>query len=346
MSGPQDSEDDRRASVACRRLHAFACDLLVAGGASELDAPTVADVLIWGDSHGRHEYGLQRIPELIRRVRAGLLVTPARLEWHEVSDAATVLDAAHGFGQVAGIAALDAAASRATRMGVGVCAVRNSNHFGAAGVYAERAAAVGLVGLIFSNAYPKVAPYGGTTPALGTNPLALGCPTSGAPIVVDLATSAAAGSSIRDALASEASFPGGVTTDQSGSVLLPAAGPKGTALALAVEILTGAMSGGLAGPDVGSIFNTWDRPVGASHFFLVLSPARFGDVAGFVDRVDRTVDAIHASTPAPGFSGVRVPGERGAELARAADRAGIALPVKVAQGLERLADQFGLTPPW
>jgi LDH2 family malate/lactate/ureidoglycolate dehydrogenase len=328
-------------------LRTFARDLLVAGRASDLDAQTVADVLIWSDCHGRPEQGVIRIPEMLDRVARGLLRSPARFEWHEAGDAAVVLDAGDGFGQVAGTLGIDAAARRAQLHGVGVCAVRNSNHFGPAGFYAARAAEAGLVGLAVSNAFPKVAPHGGTTAALGTNPLALGCPTSGDDaVLVDLATSATAGSSVRKSLGESEPVGADLATDPSGSVLLPAAGPKGTALALAVEILAGALSGGVPGPEVGSIFETWDRPVGASHCFFALDPSRFGSASGFLDRVDRTVMAMHMSLPAPGVERVRVPGERGSELAREAERIGIRLPARVASRLGRLADEFRVQRPW
>jgi len=331
--------------VARDDLHRFSSELLVAGGTDPRDASTVSDVLVWGDRHGRHEYGVARIPEMLRRVAAGLIRTPANLSWSEVGDAAVLLDAGDGFGQVASIAAVDAAGELATRRGVGACVVRNSNHFGAAGAYVERAAAGGLVALAFSNAFPKVAPHGGTGPALGTNPIALGCPTSGAPIVVDLATSAQAGSTVRAAQRASDDVPDDATTGPRADVLLPAAGPKGTALALAVEVLTGALACGVAGPDVGSIFGSWDRPVGASHCFVVFAPARFGTLEGFIERVDRTVAAFHESPPAPGFPAVRVPGERGDAAARLADRFGVDLPDAVDRELAALARELHVTPP-
>jgi LDH2 family malate/lactate/ureidoglycolate dehydrogenase len=336
----------RSTAVPRERLQCFARDLLIAGGASALDAPKVAEVLLWGDRHGRPEQGVARIPEMLERVASGLLQSPAHFEWHAAGDAAVVLDAGDGFGQVAGISGLDAAVRRAVEFGVGACAVRNSNHFGAAGYYAARAADAGVVGLAFSNAFPKVAPYGGTVAALGTNPVALGCPTAGDAIIADLATSATAGSSVRSSVSASVPVPPGLATDISGSVLLPAAGPKGTALGLAVEILTGALSGGIAGPDVGSIFETWDRPVGASHCFLVLDPSRFTSVTGFAERVDRTLLAIRTSPPAPGFDRVRVPGDRAAEAAREADREGIRLSMLTTEQLGSLADEFGLLRPW
>ena len=327
-------------------MHRFAHDVLVAGGAAALDAPIVVDVMLWGDRHGRHEQGVARIPEMLQRLKAGLLLSPAQFEWHDAGDAAVVLDAGDGFGAVAGTAGLDAAANRAMHHGVGVCAVRNSNHFGAAGFYVARAADAGLVGLAFSNAFPKVAPFGGMTPALGTNPLALGCPTSDDPVILDLATSATAGSLVRNSLAASLPVPEQATIEQSDSVLRPEAGPKGTALGLAVEILTGALGGGLAGPAVGSIFTTWDRPVGASHSFIVLEPSHFGNVDDFVRRVDQSVDAIRRSEPAPGIERVRLPGDRATESAHTADRVGIQLPSHIVEQLEELAHELGVASPW
>ena len=113
-----------------------------------------------------------------------------------------VLDADNGLGLVASQRATDMAINMARQMGLGAVAVRNSSHFGAAGYYADRAAAQGLIGLAFTNAMPAIAPTGGTEGLLGTNPIGAAFPVPNAdPVIADMATAMVARSRIRHALA-------------------------------------------------------------------------------------------------------------------------------------------------
>ena len=113
-----------------------------------------------------------------------------------------VLDADNGLGLVASRRAIDMAIDIARQIGFGAVAIRNSSHFGAAGYYADRAAAHGLIGLAFTNAMPAIAPTGGTEGLLGTNPIGVAFPVPNAdPVIADMATAVVARSRIRHALA-------------------------------------------------------------------------------------------------------------------------------------------------
>ena len=104
-------------------------------------------------------------------------------------------------GHFVAVVAMKQAIALARQHGSGAVAVRNSNFFGAAGYYVDMAARAGCVGLCFSNSFPKVAAHGGTKPVLGTNPLAMGVPRGeGESLILDMATSAAAGSTVRRAV--------------------------------------------------------------------------------------------------------------------------------------------------
>ena len=168
------------------------------------------------------------------------------MKWEAVAPAAYRLDAGHGFGHVAGRFAMDKAIKVSQTQGVGLVAVRHSNHYGTAAEYCAQAAEAGCIGLTCTNAFAKVAPFGGKRPVLGTNPLGFGCPTiSGVPVLVDMSTAAFAGSSARKSSGAGGQLPPGVALDTDGQpttdpsaiakgCLLPAAGPKGYVIALLI----------------------------------------------------------------------------------------------------------------
>ena len=345
-----------RISAAAHRR--FVTDALRAAGADEADAGEVADGLLWTDLRGRHTHGLTRLPNIVERLSKGLVRSPAEMTWQEVAPAAALLDAGHGLGHVAGKRAVMKAVQLAHAQGVGMVAVRHSNHFGAAGYYCALAAEEGCLSLNFTNAFAKVAPYGGRRPALGVNPIAFGCPRRGAaPLMVDLSTSAIAGASVRSAAGNGRLLPSDAALDAEGNptmdpaavkagCLLPAGGPRGFALGLMVEILSGVLTGSAVGREVGSLFFTWDRPVDVGHLFIAADIGRFLPPAEFIDRLEGLLAAISATPPREGFESVRIPGEIRAQLAGSYEREGIPLAPESAAPLAGLARRFNLPLPW
>jgi len=165
------------ATIAPEAHRRFVRDVLAAAGAASGDADAVADGLLWADLRARPAQGLLRLRILVRRLARKLIRSPAPMAWTAIAPAAHRLDAAYGFGHVAGRLAMARAVELASAEGIGLVAVRRSLHYGAAGYYCALAADAGYLGFTCSNAFPKVAPFGGTRAVLGTNPLAFGCPT-------------------------------------------------------------------------------------------------------------------------------------------------------------------------
>jgi len=340
--------------VAKPDLAAFAEQLLLASHASADDARLVSEALVWSDLRARHPQGVLRLPNFVQRLERGLINSPARFAWQPAGSAATVLDAGNGFGHVAGHAAMQRAIELADTHGVGVAAVRHSNLYGAAAWFCSLATDRQYLGFSCTNAVAKVAPFGGTRPVFGTNPLAFGCPTrSGVPILVDLSTSAIAGSTARGLGEAGTRLPEGVALDKNGKpttdpkdladgTLLPAAGPKGFGLALMVEILCGAVAGAAFSKEVGSMVSTWDRPADTGHFFLAVNITAFSPLAGVLDRIERLLEWIAESDGAA----VRFPGELRGATAFDYTRNGIPLPDAPAEALRALAQRLKVTAPW
>ena len=346
------------ATIAPETHRRFVEDVLTSAGAAPGDARAVADGLLWADLRARPGQGLLRLPILARRLARNLIRSPAPMVWTAVAPAAHCLDAAYGFGHVAGRLGMARAIELAGAQGIGLVAVRRSLHYGAAGYYCALAADAGYLGFTCTNAFPKVAPFGGTRAVLGTNPLAFACPApSGAPLLVDLATSALAGSEVRAAHGARDRLPPGSALDSSGKptedpeaaangCLLPAAGPKGFGLALMVEILSGVLTGAGVARGVGSLFSTWDRPVDAGHVFIAIAPERFLPRQTFLARVGELLDCVKTAPGVSGGEGVRYPGEIRAHYAETYHRDGIPCNEAMLQVVEELAAEFSVRRPW
>jgi LDH2 family malate/lactate/ureidoglycolate dehydrogenase len=222
----------------------------------------------------------------------------------------------------------------ARETGVGVVGVRNSNFFGAGSYYVNMAAEAGMVSFAASNSFPKVAAHGGTLPVLGTNPLAFGAPRrDGCHFLLDMATSAVAGSTLRQKQTS------GETSDVSltaAGALLPFGGAKGFGLAMMVEIVAGVMTGAGVGAGVASMYRDLEKPGNNGHFMLAINAGRWLALEDFEERIEALALAVKASGP-----GVALPGE-----ARFRQRKqGLELSDRTLSGLNRLAHEAGLQFP-
>ena len=235
------------------------------------------------------------------------------------------------------------------RHGVGAVTVRNSSHFGAAGYYVDHAAALGLIGLAFTNASPAIAPTGGTEGLFGTNPIGVGFPLHDAePIIADMATATVARSRIRHMLAAgQKSIPEGwaldpqgrPTTDPGEAVkgsVLPIGGPKGYALSLMVEVFCSALSDGEPGFQV-TYENVVKRPSNICHFFLVLNPQGFAGTERYEARMAHIADMVGKAKPMAGAEPPRLPGARGHAVKRKVTADGIAMFDNLRAALKNVA---------
>ncbi len=256
-------------------------------GVPPADADIAAEVALWAQTHGSDSHGIVHLPLYTRGLLDHTIKADPALSTTRTLPCSVVMDADHALGLVASRRAIDIAIEIAKHYGLGAVAVRNSSHFGAAGYYADHAAAQGLIGLAFTNASPAIAPTGGTEGLFGTNPIGAAFPIPDAdPIVADMATAMVARSRIRHVLAAgQKSIPEGwaldptgkPTTDPAEAVkgsVLPIGGPKGYALSLMVEILCSALSDGEPGFQV-TYENVVKRPSNICHFFLALDPQGF-----------------------------------------------------------------------
>ena len=236
----------------------------------------MADHLVEANLMGHDSHGVIRVAPYIELLRSGKWTANRHIEIVTDAGPVVVVDGGQGLGQVIAKEAIELGIVRARAHGVAVVGVRNSGHMGRIGAWAEQAAAAGLVSLHFVNTTGfgiQVAPFGGSDRRLSVNPIALGVPRPGEePLIHDMSTGTIAAGKIRVARNKGELLPEGAIIDHRGrptrdpeaffteppGALTTAAGHKGYGLALFVEVLAGALTGGGSGhPDNPSA----DRPI-------------------------------------------------------------------------------------
>ncbi len=180
--------------VSAERLHRQMSAIFAGWGMNPEHADTTAGVLVAADLMGIDSHGATLLALYEEQVLAGKANPRPEIRVVRDRGAIAVIDADGSLGQIPGVAACALVAEKARNFGIGAVAVRNSNHYGAAGVYARRIAEAGLVGLTVGSVWrPAIVPTGGIAPQLGTNPISFAAPAaSGRPFLLDMATSTAA----------------------------------------------------------------------------------------------------------------------------------------------------------
>lgn len=326
--------------IPADRLRSFTARILAAAGAAEEDAAIVADHLVESNLAGHDSHGVAMIPYYVRAVGAGVLAPRAHAVLEDRGGGVLAADGRNGFGQVVAREGIAAGIARAAESGVAAVALRNAFHVGRVGTYGEQAAAAGLISIHFVNVVghaPLVAPFRGSDARLGTNPFCVAIPAGEGrrPVVLDFATSRVAYGKVRNAHASGQRAPRGSLVDAAGRVtddpavmfrqprgaLRPLGDHKGYGLALACELLAGALTGG---GTISQVPFTEER-IGNNMLSVLLDPARLPGAAGFAGEVASALAYVKASPPADPLLPVLVAGEP--EDASRAARAETGIPV-------------------
>lgn len=337
-----------------QRLHEFVTSIFSTLELPETAASQVADSLVQADLRGVHSHGVTRVPIYVKRLRLGLFNPTPEPSITRTGASTATIDGDNGMGAVMGQLAMTEALDLASETGVGAVGVKSSNHYGIAANYLSNAIQQDMIGFTCSNAPPTMAPWGGRQAMFGTNPLAYAVPAGRhPPIIADMATSVAArgkiiladsrGEQIPDhwALDSE----GRPTTDPAAAlagVVLPFGGPKGSALALLVDLLAGVLTGAAFGQELPDFYRELDRPMNAGHFFLAINVGRFMDTVSFKERVDQAIDGLKTCPPAQGHDSVLLPGDIERANTEKYHITGIPLTGEVVDGLLQLGSELGL----
>jgi uncharacterized oxidoreductase len=340
-------------------LRAQCATILVASGSSAEEAETVASNLVMANLSGHDSHGVGMLPRYVDAVLEGGLTPNASMQTVLDTGALLTLNGQHGYGQVIGEQAMVLGMARAKTHGSCIMALAQTHHLGRIGHFAEMAVAQGLVSLHFVNVMtrPVVAPWGGADGRYGTNPCCIGIPLKDRPpFVLDFATSRVAQGKMRvahnqgrevqpglliDEHGHPTTNPGVVVVPQANGLfgaLMPFGEHKGYGLAVACELLGGALTGG----------GTWHqtsvqgRAVINSMLTILIDPAKLGTQTALETEALAFVDWLRQSPPAEGFEGVQIAGEpeRKARLQR--ERDGIEIDLHTWQEIVDAAGKVGV----
>ena len=223
-----------------------------------------------------------------------------------------LVDGHKDLGHIAGLYCVDKAINMAKVHGNSIVALRNASRYSRLKPFAKRIAENGYVGIIINNGGPAaVAPYGGTTPIFGTNPICFSFPTTEAtPLLFDFSTSKKVWGEIRQSILENRPLPSNCFYDKDGKLtedplkaeaVMPFGGAKGYALCYAIEILTGAFVGCKMGSKVNDEYDL-------GFVFIALSLDMFTNLSTFKTEVECLAKEVRASR-AIGPDTVRVPGD-------------------------------------
>jgi LDH2 family malate/lactate/ureidoglycolate dehydrogenase len=347
-------------------LRDFTKSIFLKMGCSANDADLAADVLIKADLRGIDSHGVARLTGYVRLWEKGRInPTPDIKIVHETPSTATI-DGDAGLGLVIAPFAMKVAIEKAEKYGSGWVSVRNSNHFGIAAYHTLLAAEKDMIGFAMTNASPLVAPTFSNERMLGTNPMCYTFPAGKyPPVIVDMATSAAANGKLEIAQRTGKPVPEGWIQDANGQAsvdphelkkggsLLPLGGDrehgshKGFGLSATVDILSAVLSGANYGPwapPFVSFMEPSANPVGLGlgHFLGAMRVDGFRPVDEFKNHMDNWIERFSSAKPIHEDQKVIIPGEP--ELIAEKERTinGIPLIDEVCKDLNEIAQKLGI----
>lgn len=349
-------------------LQEFTINVLKKFGVPAEDAKITADILIAADQRGIGSHGLHRLIRYTNGLKAGVMKPIADIKvWKETPNT-LLISGGDGLGQVVGYKAMKLVIDKALKNNIAFAAVRDSNHYGIAGYYAMMALEHDLIGISLTNSETLVVPTHGKHAILGTNPISIAAPAGKEwPFVLDMATATSTRGKIEVYARKGKSMPitwatdelGNPTQDASrvvanllqkkGGGLIPlggaeeeSGGHKGYGLSLAVDILSGVLSGSAFGPN---LYAKKDIPAKVSHFFGAIKIDAFIEPALFKGLMDAYINTLKNSEKAGGKDRVFIHGEKEFELYEQ-QKEEVRLYYKVIEELRKIAEEVNIEAPF
>ena len=348
-------EQDADHRFAAAAVESFIGAVLTAVGLPAADAAKVAQLMTEADLTGADAHGVFRLPQYVRRVRAGGVNTRPRITVEKTAAATALVDGDNGMGHLVVSRAAETAIELARDAGVAWVGVRRSNHAGTAGLYAAMPVAHGMIGLYGAVANANhMAVWGGAELLLGTNPLGIAVPSGDGPVVLDMATTVVSYGTVKQYALAGRDMPEGWLIDtQTGrpltdpkrsaeGLLLPIGGYKGSGLAIMLGLLGGVLNGAAFGRDVIDFNYNQDGATNTGQFMVAIDIARFVPLATFVAETDRHLADLRASRRLPGVDHIRLPGDRRRACRIERLRDGVPLPTALLAQLDKLAGDLGV----
>lgn len=356
-------------TVNADRLKAFCVAVFEKMGVTPGDARVTADNLVMADLRGIASHGVARLPRYYYGLKDGVMIPRPEIRTIRETPVSAVIDAGAGLGQPVSKEAMEKAIAKARKTGIGLVAVRNSNHYGIAGYYSMMTLEWDMIGLSLTNSAPMVLPTFSRKALFGTNPISVAVPAGRErPFVLDMATSVVPRGKLEVYERKEMDMPPGWASDENGESalnpglvlqnilhrlgggLFPLGGPgedysghKGYGLAFLVEIFS-ALLAGAAFADLTYPGNVSGKPKPSKigHFFAAMKIEIFRDMDEFKEDMDTLIVKLKECPKVRGHDRVYIHGEKEYEQAAKHMMEGIPLHTKVVESLKEIAAELGM----
>ena len=336
-------------------LERFCSDAFKAFGFSEAESSQITDVLITADLYGIESHGMQRMVRYHKGIEKGQIHLGAKPEIVFESPVSAVIDGHSGMGQLISVYAMSKAIEKAEATGVGIVSVRESNHYGIAGYYAQMASKRGLIGFSCTNSEAIMVPTFARQAMIGSNPIAIAVPAEPYPFLYDASTTVVTRGKLEMYNKSGKPLPAGWALDENGApceeaprVLANIVGKSGggiTPLGGSTEQL-GSHKGygnGMVAELFSSILSlgvtsdqccTFADKTGICHGFAAIDPAAFGDAEAIKEHFSEYLEALRTAPLAEGAEQIYTHGQK--EVLAEADRRANGIPVSDGTMIELL----------
>jgi len=350
---PPTPSTDRRFQAS--ELEALVARALTAVGLPRSDAEQVARLMVLADLRGSDGHGIFRLPQYVRRIRAGGVNVRPNIRAVQETVATALVDGDNAMGHLVMQFAAQVAIKKAERVGIGWVGVRQSNHAGPAALYSMMPLERDMIGIYIAvGSANHMPPWGGIELLLSTNPIAFAIPAfEEPPIVLDIATSVTAYGKVKTKAQRGEPMPEGWMIDAFGrpltdpkraeeGFLLPIGGYKGYGLALVFGLLAGTLNGAAFGRDVIDFNKDDTTPTNTGQVIVALDIARFSPVEAFKRKVDEVIRDFRNSQRMPGVDHIRIPGEQSHATWLERSAAGVPINDALLHDFQRVATELGV----
>lgn len=329
-----------------KTLERFCGDVFEKFGFTPEESAQISDVLLTADLYGIESHGMQRMVRYHKGLEKGTIHIDAKPEVVFETPVSAVIDGHSAMGQLLGVHAMNKAIEKAEATGIGIVSVRESNHYGIAGYYAQMASKRGLIGFSCTNSEAIMVPTFSRQAMIGSNPIAVAVPADPYPFLFDASTTVVTRGKLEMYNKMGKPLPQGWALDETGAPstdaprvlanivgkngggIMPLGGStetlgshKGYGYGMIAEIFSSILSMGVTSDEC----CTFSDKTGICHGFAAINPAAFGDPEAIKEHFSKYLAQLRESPKAEGAEKVYTHGEK--EVAAEADRRENGIPV-------------------
>ena len=327
-------------------LEKFCSNVFESFGFSKQESDQIKDVLLTADLYGIESHGMQRMVRYHKGIEKGQIHVDAKPEVIFETPVSAVIDGHSGMGQLVSAFAMNKAIEKAEAAGIGIVSVRESNHYGIAGYYAQMASKRGLIGFSCTNSEAIMVPTFSREAMIGSNPIAVAVPAEPYPFLFDASTTVVTRGKLEMYNKMGKPLPQGWALDENGSPceeaprvlsnivgkngggIMPLGGAteqlgghKGYGYGMIAELFSSILSLGVTSNEC----CTFPDRTGICHGFAAINPAAFGDPEQIKVHFSTYLERLRASEKAEGAEKIYTHGEK--EVLAEADRRENGIPV-------------------